>query len=84
MDTEELSFPELLLEWLRIQRRLMGKRIFILYGLKACLSREEQELLFRSILYEKLDVLLIEPFQRENVIKEECVTIIDRDLCVIR
>ena len=84
MDTEELSFPELLLEWLRIQRRLMGKRIFIFYGLKACLSREEQELLFRSILYEKLDVLLIEPFQRENVIKEECVTIIDRDLCVIR
>ena len=61
-----------------------GKTVFIFYGLKACLSREEQEMLFRSILYEKLDVLLIEPFQRENVIKEECVTIIDRDLCVIR
>lgn len=83
LDRDALSFPELLLEWMRLQRRFLGKRLFILYGLKAFLSREELCCFYRSVFYEKLDVLLIEALQRGEPVKEECVTIIDKDLCVI-
>ena len=52
--------------------------------LKAVLSEEELRALYRSVKYEKMTVLLVEPAQREYKIEGECVTIIDNDLCVIR
>lgn len=83
LDVERMDTPELLLEWMLMQREYYGKRLFILYGLKAFLSRDELSAFYRGALYEKLDMLLIEPVQREKPLEEECVTIIDEDLCVI-
>ena len=83
LDSEGLDIPELLLEWMLMQRDFLGKRLFVIYGLQAFLGREELETFYRSALYEKLDLLLIEPFQRRKPMEEECVTIVDEDLCVI-
>ena len=83
LDSDSLDAPELLLEWMLMQRELLGKRLFILYGMKSFLRADELVSFYRNALYEKLDLLLIEPFQREAALKEECVTIIDKDLCVI-
>lgn len=83
LDREEMSLPEILLEWMRIQRRLFGKSLFIVYGLKACVAEEDLRSLYRSVFYEKLDLLMIEPWQRGTPLPEETVTIIDKDLCVI-
>ena len=47
------------------------------------LSEEELRLLYRSVFYEKLFVLLIEPCQRESALQEEQITIVDKDLCVL-
>ena len=83
LDRESLSFPELLLEWMRVQRRFFGKRLLIFYGLKAWLTREELEAFYRQVFYEKYNLLLVEPFQRYAALEGECLTIIDEDLCVI-
>ena len=83
LDRENMDIPQLILEWMLMQREYFGKRLFILFGLKACLNRDELSTFYRSALYEKLDLLIIESFQRGESLEEECVTIVDEDLCVI-
>ncbi len=83
-DGKDLPFAERLLTWMRLQRRFLGKRLFILYGLSAFLDTEELSSFYRSVFYEKLELLLIEPFQYRPPLDEEQVTIIDKDLCMIR
>ena len=83
LDSEDLDTPELLLEWMLLEREYFGKDLFIFYGLKSFLNREELSAFYRGALYDKLNMLLIEPFQRGKPFEEECVTIIDEDLCVI-
>ena len=84
VDREGLSLPEQLLEFMRLQRQFLDKRLFIFYGLKGCLTREDLARLYRNVSYEKLDILLLEPFQRGKPMEGETVTIVDEDLCVIR
>ena len=84
VDREGLSLPEQLLEFMRLQRQFFDKRLFIFYGLKGCLTREELSGLYRNVFYEKLDLLLLEPFQRGAPMEGETVTIVDGDLCIIR
>ena len=69
---------------MRMQRAFFGKRLFILYGLKAILSRDELEGLLRSVRYEKLEVLLLDALQRGSTAEGEALTIIDEDLCILR
>ncbi len=83
-DRESMELPELLLEWMRLQRLFFGDRLYILYGLKALLTDSELQSFYRSVCYEKYDLLLIEAYQRESQFPEEEVTIIDKDLCVIQ
>ncbi len=83
-DVSDLDVAELLLETMRLHQRLLGKRLFFLYGVKRLLTKEEQESFYRSIFYEKLSVILIEPEQTEAQLPGEVVTILDRDLCIIR
>ena len=79
-----LDLPALLLEWMRLHRAFFGKRLFILYGLKSLLSEDELGSFYRSVFYEKLDLLLIEAWQQLPPRQEEVTTIIDRDLCVLQ
>ncbi len=83
-DVEYLPFTERLLSWIRLQRRFLGKRLFIIYGLAAFLEENELSAFYRSVFYEKLDLLLIEPHQLRPPFDEETVTIVDKDLCIIR
>ena len=83
-DVDDLDLAELLLETMRLQRRLLGKRLFFLYGVKRLLTRDELERFYRSILYEKLYVVLLESAQTGSQLPGETVTILDEDLCIIR
>lgn len=82
VDLETLNFPEQLLECIKLQRLFFGKKLFIFYNLKACLSPEELELFYRSVFYEKLDILLIEDTKRNINYFCENTVIVDKDLCV--
>lgn len=83
LDSDSLEFPELLLEWMRLQRLFIGKSLFVFYGLKAYLDEDELQIFYRSVFYEKLNLLLVEPFQGSNQVASEQVTIIDKDLCIL-
>lgn len=48
---------------------------------RSCMDEIDE--FYRSVFYEKLDVLLIEPVQRGITREGESRTIIDEDLCVI-
>lgn len=84
LDRDSLDLPSLLLEWMRLQRAFFEKRLFILYGLKSLLSEEELTSFYRSVFYEKMELLLIEAWQQTPPREEEITTIIDRDLCVLQ
>jgi len=51
LDTDNLDMPELLLDWMQMQREFFGKRLFILYGVKQYLTRSEQSAFYRNVLY---------------------------------
>ncbi len=80
----DLPFTERLLTWMRLQRRFMGKQLFVFYGLSSFLEEDERRSFYRSVFYEKLRLLLIEPRQDRPPLPEEETTIVDKDLCIIR
>lgn len=82
-DTENMSFPESLLEYMKLHRKFFGKKLFVFYNLKACLSPEELILFYRSAMYEKLNMLLVEDIQRSSISCFEKTVIVDKDLCII-
>ena len=82
-DTESMPLPEQLLAYMNICRNLLGKKLFILVNVKSIMTAEEIAGFYRSILYEKLPILLIESYQREPPREEELVRIIDEDFCEI-
>ncbi len=82
VDTENLSFSERLLEYMKLQRKFFGKRLFVFFNLKACLTEKECLLLYKSVQYEKLQILLLEDLQRTPLKEYENTVLIDEDLCV--
>lgn len=82
IDAERMSIAEQVLEFMRIQRGLFGKKLFVFYNLKACLSSDELTAFYKTVQYQKLDILLLEDVSRRRVPEYENMTIIDEDLCV--
>ena len=68
---------------MRIQRRYFEKELFIFYGIRAVMTSKERELFYQQIMYEKLNVLLIENALNDVPVDTEAIIIIDSDLCVI-
>lgn len=78
---EDLTFPEQILEYIRLCRRYLDKKLFIIPGLHTCLSETELVSLYKNLIYEKISVLLIEKYQNERIAGYEKGTLIDNDLC---
>lgn len=83
IDREGKTLGEQLLEYMKMCRMFFGKKLFIFVNLKSYLSEEEAESFYKSVLYEKYDVLLLESHQRGAFLEKEYVTVIDEDLCEI-
>lgn len=83
VDTENLSFPEGLIEYMKLQRRFFAKKLFVFYNLKSCLSETELAAFYRTVRYEKLQLLLIEDMQRKRLPEYEAETVLDKDLCIL-
>lgn len=82
IDTQALSLPEQVLEFMKLQRLFFGKKLFVFYNLKACLSGQELAAFYRSVQYEKLHVLLLEDTLRKRLPEQEKTVVVDEDLCV--
>ena len=83
IDTESMSFPECILEYIELQRTYFSKKLFIFYNLKGVMDTKELKLFYKAALYRKMTVFLIEDMQRSAPLEEEQLIIIDKDLCQI-
>lgn len=78
---DDLPINERIIEYMRLNRDLLGKKLFIFVGLKNYFSEEELKFFYRDIMAEKFDILLIEGHQYSYKINIEKIRIIDNDLC---
>lgn len=78
-----MTFSEQLIEYMSLYRRFFGKKLFVFLNLKPCLSFVELELFYRSVVYEKYNIMLIENHASEIHTDYEQTVIIDSDLCQI-
>lgn len=81
-DEECMPLPERILEYCLLARDLLGKKLIVCYGIHACLSDEEFNLVCKEAIYRKLCLLLIETVQPPRTPGEKMI-VIDRDLCVL-
>lgn len=83
VDIESLSFPERILEYIRLHRKYFGKQLFVFFNLKAVFTINEALSFYHQIKYEGINLLLVEDTPRKNGLEDEHVTIVDADLCVL-
>lgn len=79
---EEKCLLESLIDYLDAMSNVLGKRLFVLVGLRSYLDNEEFELLLKHIGHASYSVLFLERTQYERVNKEP-IRIIDNDFCEI-
>ena len=83
IDTADLSFPERILEYIRLNRIFCKKELFIFLNLKSFCSANELRQLYQTLIYRKEHILLLESFSLPSVDKREVIRIIDEDFCLI-
>lgn len=78
---DDLPVNERIIEYMRLNRDLLGKKLFVFVGLKSYFSDDDVRLFYKDIMSEKFDVLLLEGHQCPYRVDVEKVRIIDSDLC---
>lgn len=71
-----------IIEYMKVFSELCGISVICFVNLKSYLNHNEIMDLYQNAMYNKINLLLIEPFEAE-VIGNEHVTIIDKDQCLI-
>lgn len=74
---------ERLVQYLELYHQLMPQPCILLVGLHLYFSSQELEQFYQMALYEKWNLLVIEPYQSAPMALEQ-LCIIDRDLCELR
>ncbi len=77
------NIVERLCIYMKIMNRLCGIRLFAIANLGTFADDEELALLYKTVAYEKLNILLLENRERKWLNQEE-VVIIDKDRCLIK
>ena len=72
-----------MIEFIKVMTCLCGISLFCFYNLKSYLSEDELLLFYKEADYNKVSLLLIESFESKQLDVEH-ITIIDKDLCVIK
>lgn len=76
------SLLEKIVEQIRLESQLFGTKLFVFINLKAFLSEEDIQMLYKECFYRKIHLLLIESnYNQKN--DNESVCIIDKDACLI-
>lgn len=83
IDFEEKDTLEKVIEYMKICRQYLGKKLFIFLNLKCFFSKEELAEFYKAVFYEKINILLLERMCYNDGIECEKVRIIDSDLCEI-
>lgn len=80
---EDETLLSKIVDYMKLNQELLKCRVFVFVNLKSFLTEEELHLLYKTCLYEKYNLLLIESMDREEKFDSEKVLIIDKDCCEI-
>lgn len=80
---EHLSPTDKILQYLRMQRELIGDKLNIFINIRSYFTQEEIETLWSIIKLEKYKILLIDS-SSNKLLTNEARTLIDSDLCEIK
>ena len=83
LDDYSENIAERLCLYIKLMSRLCGIKLFVLANIGAFIDREDLELVYETLSYEKINVLMFESHERDWL-NNETVLIIDRDKCLIR
>lgn len=83
-DLSDKTYLEKLLDYVYINSEFLSKKLFIFVNLKSFLLEEELEEFYKMMFYKKINILLLESFEREYKFDCEEYYIIDKDLCQIK
>lgn len=83
-DLSDKTYLEKLLDYVYITSEFLSKKLFIFVNLKSFLLEEELEEFYKMMFYKKINILLLESFEREYKFDCEEYYIIDKDLCQIK
>lgn len=72
-----------LVEYTHLKQLIFGTNIFVFVNLKQFLNENEIAALYKKLLYEKINVVIIDSHEYKKL-ENEVVTIIDKDQCMIR
>lgn len=74
------SFLQKLQDYIKLNIKLLNKKVFIIVGLLSMINEEELELLNEFIKYTDVEIISIE----SSITKKHCnAIIIDKDICII-
>lgn len=77
------TMSEKIIYYMKVCSEFCKTKLFILINLKLFLKKEELIALYRDIVYNKFNVLLIETIEMKNIPDLENVMIIDQSFCEI-
>lgn len=82
IDNQAEGLLENFVEYIKVVSRICGIKMFVLVDIKHYFTKEELQELYKSVFYEKIYLVIIEPVHTERLEGEKC-WIIDKDLCII-
>lgn len=82
IDDDSDSLLEKVMQYIKLMNQICGVEIFVIPNLKAYFSTEDIIQLYEVAMYNKIYLIVIEPFQTLHV-EGEKGWIIDKDLCII-
>lgn len=84
VEAKDSTWLERICAYLEVCQRFLNVKLFVFVNLKRYLSNEELIAFYKQISYKNISLLLIEQSIKENeIIGNEKVIIVDKDLCEI-
>lgn len=80
---DEEDFVSKLVDYIKVNHRLLDKEVFVLSSMTAVFTEEELNYLLEFAIYENIILLFVESSQFESTVRGN-EYIIDSDLCVLR
>ena len=82
VDNTEMDLVSRIIAYVKLSHRVLNTSLYIFVNLKSYFSNEILEKLYQTLCYEKINILLIERYDRGALDLERRI-IIDKDACVI-
>lgn len=80
---EDSTLLEKLIDYIKIMHDFLGKKLFVIANFKTIFSAQEQQQFYEFLMYNKIEILLLETLVPTQKLENEIYRIIDDDLCVI-